>query len=184
MRYLISIFVLLLAACSSTPEKMYYQLPIHASETQSVAVMNKGQVWLQRIMLSDVLTSNGITYQTTDVSYTNASTHLWASPLEQQLGQSMVSELSAALPEKLVSLQPLQNSPDTLDITLTAFNGRYDGKVLIQGFWTYSKDKNVIRRNFDVQLDQQEDGYPELVRTLATGWQQVAKGIADEINKH
>lgn len=184
MRYLISIFVLLLAACSSTPEKMYYQLPIHASETQSAAVMNKGQVWLQRIMLSDVLTSNGITYQTTDVSYTNASTHLWASPLEQQLGQSMVSELSAALPEKLVSLQPLQNSPDTLDITLTAFNGRYDGKVLIQGFWTYSKDKNVIRRNFDVQLDQQEDGYPELVRTLATGWQQVAKGIADEINKH
>ena len=184
MRYLISIFVLLLAACSSTPEKMYYQLPINASKTQSAAVVDKGQVWLQRIMLSDVLTSNGITYQTTDVSYTNASTHLWASPLEQQLGQSMVSELSAALPEKLVSLQPLQNSPDTLDITLTAFNGRYDGKVLIQGFWTYSQDKNVIRRNFDVQLDQQEDGYPELVRTLSMGWQQVAKGIADEINKH
>ncbi|WOB89848.1 membrane integrity-associated transporter subunit PqiC [Providencia sp. PROV175] len=184
MRYLLSIFVLLLAACSSTPEKKYYQLPMKTPQTQSAEVMNKGQVWLQRIMLSDVLTSNGITYQTTDVSYTNASTHLWASPLEQQLGQSMVSELSAALPEKLVSLQPLQNSPDTLDITLTAFNGRYDGKVLIQGFWTYTHDKNVIRLNFDVQLDQNEDGYPELVRTLSMGWQQVAESIAKEIDKY
>ncbi|MEX6399449.1 ABC-type transport auxiliary lipoprotein family protein [Providencia hangzhouensis] len=116
--------------------------------------MDKGQVWLQRIMLSDVLTSNGITYQTTDVSYTNASTHLWASPFQQQLGQSMVREFCPALPEKLVSLQPLQNSPDTLDITLTAFNGRYDGKVLVQGFWTYSHNNNVIRRNFDVQLNE------------------------------
>ncbi|GAB1438256.1 membrane integrity-associated transporter subunit PqiC [Providencia sp.] len=184
MRYLLSIFVLLLAACSSTPEKKYYQLPIKAPQSQSAAVMDKGQVWLQRIMLSDVLTSNGITYQTTDVSYTNASTHLWASPLEQQLGQAMVSELSAGLPDKLVSLQPLQNSPDTLDITLTAFNGRYDGKVLVQGFWTFSHDKTVIRRNFDIQLDQHEDGYPELVRTLSTAWQQVADNIIKEISKY
>ncbi len=53
-------------------------------QTHPAEVMDKGQVWLQRIMLSDVLTSNGITYQTTDVSY-NVSTHM-ASPLEQQLG--------------------------------------------------------------------------------------------------
>lgn len=66
----------------------------------------------------------------------------------------MVSELSSALPGRLVSLQPLQNSPDTLDITLTSFNGRYDGKVLVQGFWTLSRDKEIIRRNFDIQLEQ------------------------------
>ncbi|MGO2334711.1 membrane integrity-associated transporter subunit PqiC [Providencia sp.] len=181
MRYLLSLFVLMLAACSSVPEKMYYQLPMKSSKVQNVEVMSKNQVWLQRIMLSDVLTSNGITYQTSDVSYSNASTHLWASPLEQQLGQSMVSELSTALPEQLVSLQALQNSPDTLDITLTAFNGRYDGIVLVQGFWTFTQGKEVTRRNFDVQLEQKEDGYPELVRTLALGWQQVADGIAKEV---
>ncbi|EMF0916881.1 membrane integrity-associated transporter subunit PqiC [Providencia stuartii] len=184
MRYLISIFVLMLAACSSTPEKVYYQLPVKSPATQSTVVMGQqNQIWLQRIMLADVLTSNGITYQTSDVSYNNASSHLWASPLEQQLGQSMVSELSSALPGRLVSLQPLQNSPDTLDITLTSFNGRYDGKVLVQGFWTLSRGKEIIRRNFDIQLEQKEDGYPELVRTLADGWQQVASEIAKEANK-
>ncbi|VEB68035.1 ABC-type uncharacterized transport system, auxiliary component [Providencia rustigianii] len=183
MRYLLSIAVLLLAACSSTPEKMYYQLPMKAPEAQQAVVMGKGQVWLQRVTLSDVLTSNGITYQTSDVAYTNASTHLWASPLEQQLGQSMVRELSAALPDRLISLQPLQNSPETLDITLTAFNGRYDGKVLVQGFWTLIQGDSIVRRNFDIQLDQSEDGYPELVRTLASGWQQVASDIAKEISK-
>ncbi|OAT53680.1 membrane integrity-associated transporter subunit PqiC [Providencia heimbachae] len=183
MRYLLSIFVLMLAACSSVPEKKYYQLPMKAPVAQEASVMGKEQVWLQRIMLSDVLTTNGITYQTSDVSYSNASTHLWASPLEQQLGQSMVRELSFALPNRLVSLQPLQKSPEALDITLTAFNGRYDGTVLIQGFWTLSKDNEIIRRNFDIQLEQKEDGYPELVRTLALGWEQVAKSIAKEINK-
>lgn len=96
MRYLVSIFVLMLAACSSTPEKMYYQLPVKAPATQTAVVMGQqNQIWLQRVMLADVLTSNGITYQTSDVSYSNASSHLWASPLEQQLGQSMVSELSS-----------------------------------------------------------------------------------------
>lgn len=183
MKYFLSIFVLMLAACSSVPEKMYYQLPMNAPEVQSSVVMDKSQIWLQRIMLSDVLASNGITYQISDVSYSNASTHLWASPLEQQLGQAMVRELSSALPERLVSLQPLQSSPETLDVTLTAFNGRYDGTVLVQGFWTLSQGNELVRRNFDVQLEQKEDGYPELVRTLALGWQQVAKSIAAEIDK-
>ncbi len=41
MRYLLSIFVLLLAACSSTPEKKYYQLPMKTSDT-SAEVMDKG----------------------------------------------------------------------------------------------------------------------------------------------
>ncbi|MFW2168228.1 ABC-type transport auxiliary lipoprotein family protein, partial [Enterobacter cloacae complex sp.6722794] len=90
---------------------------------------------------------------------------------------------SSTLPDRFISLQPLQSSPETLDITLTAFNGRYDGKVLVQGFWTLMRGDNVIRRNFDIQLEQQEDGYPELVRTLANGWQKVAVDIAQEINK-
>ncbi|MCZ0180624.1 ABC-type transport auxiliary lipoprotein family protein, partial [Escherichia coli] len=92
---------------SSSPDKVYYQLPMKAPEVQSATVMGKGQVWLQRITLADVLTSNGITYQTSDVAYSNASAHLWASPLEQQLGQSMVRELSSTLPDRFISLQPL-----------------------------------------------------------------------------
>ena len=56
--------------------------------------------------------------------------------------------------------------------------------MLIQGFWTLSHGDKVIRRNFDVQLDQQQDGYPDLVRTLSLGWQQVADNIAKEIAKY
>ena len=69
MKYLLAIGVFLLAACSSSPDKVYYQLPMKAPEVQSATVMGKGQVWLQRITLADVLTSNGITYQTSDVAY-------------------------------------------------------------------------------------------------------------------
>ncbi|KPD01885.1 membrane integrity-associated transporter subunit PqiC [Moellerella wisconsensis] len=182
MRYLAFIAVFMLAACSNTPDKAYYQLPINATKIQEQAnTTGRNQIWVQRITLSDMLAANGIAYQTTDVSYTNASSHVWASPLDQQLAQALVVDLSTALPNRLVALQPLESQPDTLDITLTGFHGRYDGHVIIQGYWTFSHDSQIIRRSFDLVLEQTEDGYPALVRTLSTGWQQVANSIANEI---
>ena len=62
-----------------------------------------------------------------------SSTNLWAGPLEQQLLEVMTTELSQALPDRLVSVQPLENKPDTLTVTVTSFHGRYDGKVIVSG---------------------------------------------------
>ncbi len=184
MRYLAFIAVFMLAACSSVPEKAYYQLPINATPaTEQGRVAGSSQIWVQRISVSDMLASSGIAYQTTDVSYVNASTHLWASPLEQQLAQALVADLSNALPGRLIGLQPLENRPDTLEVTLTGFHGRYDGYVIVQGYWTYSQGDQITRRSFDLKLQQQEDGYPSLVRVLSNGWSQVAESIADELKK-
>ncbi|HGJ5883347.1 membrane integrity-associated transporter subunit PqiC [Arsenophonus sp.] len=183
MRYLAWILCFLLICCSSGIEKSYYQLPTTPSlVTKKSYLLTQKQLWVQTVQLSGILAANGITYQTSDVNYVNANNHLWASPLEQQLMQNLVNQLSIMLPNRLVSAQPLENRPDSLNVFLTAFYGRYDGKVIIQGNWIYKSDKGIIKRDFSLLLDQDENGYSALVRTLARGWTQVGQSIASQLS--
>ncbi|MBS9423244.1 membrane integrity-associated transporter subunit PqiC [Photorhabdus caribbeanensis] len=185
MRRLALILVIFISACSRQPEKTYYQLPVVTIASQkSAIVQHDRQLWVQRVMLSDYLSSPGVVYQSSDVSYISAANHLWASPLEQQLQQVLVAELTIALPQRLVSAQPLVNKPDTLDVTVTSFHGRYDGKVILQGYWTLTcqgSETSVVKQPFSIELKQEEDGYDDLVRTLAKGWSQLAKAIANQL---
>ncbi|MDR0219203.1 MAG: membrane integrity-associated transporter subunit PqiC [Enterobacteriaceae bacterium] len=175
---------LLIAGCSSSqPQKTYYQLPISTvnAEVSKIDLSQKHQLWVKRIHLADYLSSSGITYQTGDVSYSNASNHLWASPLEQQLHQILVTQLRSAFPQRLISDQLLEKNADVLDITITAFHGRYDGRAIIQGYWTLSDQKNVITHTFNLELKQTKEGYAELVRTLSKGYSQVIQSIVSQI---
>ncbi|MGP1959409.1 MAG: membrane integrity-associated transporter subunit PqiC [Arsenophonus sp. NC-TX2-MAG3] len=183
MRYLLWIFYFLLISCSNGIEKSYYQLPTTLNlVTKKSDLLTKKQLWVQTVQLSGILAANGITYQTSDVNYINASNHLWASPLEQQLIQNLVNQLSISLPNRLVSAQPLENRPDSLNVILIAFHGRYDGKVIIQGNWTYKSDKNIIKQDFSLVLDQNENGYSALVKRLARGWTQIGEAIASQLS--
>ncbi|MEQ1975165.1 membrane integrity-associated transporter subunit PqiC [Xenorhabdus sp. SGI240] len=176
----------LIAGCSdSQPQKTYYQLPDLAnlvSQEGKLGAKHERQLWIKRVNLSDYLAAPGIVYQTGEVSYINASNHLWASPLQQQLQQVLISELSAAFPYRLVSQQELEKDADALDITITAFHGRYDGQVLIEGYWILSNPYSVIRRSFSLKLKQEKDGYAELVLTLAKGYNQLGKSIARQLS--
>ncbi|NRN28654.1 membrane integrity-associated transporter subunit PqiC [Photorhabdus heterorhabditis] len=176
------ILVIFISACSNQPEKTYYQLPVVAIAPQNSAVIQHDhQLWVQRIILSDYLASSGVVYQSSDVSYVSAVNHLWAGPLEQQLQQVLVAELTMALPQRLVSAQPLVSKPETLDVIITGFHGRYDGKVILQGYWTLTRQGRVVKWPFNLELKQEEDGYDDLVRTLAKGWSQLAQAIASQL---
>ncbi|MBE8597043.1 membrane integrity-associated transporter subunit PqiC [Xenorhabdus sp. BG5] len=184
-----SVFIVgsgLIAGCSdSQPLKTYYQLPALANQVSQegkLGAKHERQLWIKKVNLSDYLAAPGIVYQTGEVSYINASNHLWASPLQQQLQQVLISELSAAFPHRLVSQQELEKGADALDITITAFHGRYDGQVLIEGYWLLSNPGRVIRRPFSLKLKQEKDGYAELVLTLAKGYSQLVKSIARQLS--
>ncbi|MBC8948918.1 MULTISPECIES: membrane integrity-associated transporter subunit PqiC [Xenorhabdus] len=184
-----SVFIVgtgLIAGCSdSQSSKTYYQLPVLANrvlQEGKLGAKHERQLWIKRVNLSDYLAAPGIVYQTGEVSYISASNHLWASPLQQQLQQVLISELSAAFPHRLVSQQELEKDADALDITITAFHGRYDGQVLIEGYWLLSNSDRVIRRPFSLKLKQEKDGYTELVLTLAEGYSQLVKSIARQLS--
>ena len=173
---------LALSACSSTPETTYYQLP---SAVKGMAVSSadamRPAVFVQHVSVPDYLSGNGLVYQTSDVKYVIAANNLWASPLDQQLQQTLVANLSQALPGWLVSSSSLGQQQETLNVNVTGFHGRYDGQAVISGDWVLEHQGQITKRSFSLTLPQKEDGYDALVRTLAAGWQQQAQEIAKSI---
>ncbi len=177
--------VMLLAACGGNNDKHYYQLPVAAQENAGQPLPSAGgtrHIWLSRVNVSDYLAGGGLVYQQSDVRYVTASNNLWASPLEQQLRQTMVAHLSNRLPGALVSASPAQGEQDQLEFSVTGFHGRYDGRAVIQGEWQLTHDEQVTRYPFNLVLKQDKDGYDALVRTLAQGWQQIGQAAAGRIS--
>ncbi|MGK3123481.1 membrane integrity-associated transporter subunit PqiC [Candidatus Pantoea formicae] len=180
---LIMAALLLLAGCSSTIENTYYQLPSgsNMARVESPANGNQPMIWVEQVTVPDFMAGNGLVYQTSDVKYVIAANNLWASPLDQQLQQTLVTNLSKALPGRLVASTPLGDTHDTLTVNVTGFQGRYDGQVVVSGEWLLQHQGRLIKHGFNLTLPQTEDGYDALVRTLAIGWQQTAQQIANSV---
>ncbi|MBP1524076.1 membrane integrity-associated transporter subunit PqiC [Salmonella enterica subsp. enterica serovar Worthington] len=139
-------------------------------------------LWVEQVSVPDYLAGNGVVYQTSDVQYVIANNNLWASPLDQQLRNTLVANLSARL--RLGRRFPaVGNHPDTLNVTVTGFHGRYDGKVIVSGEWLLNHNGQLIKRPFHIEASQQKDGYDEMVKVLASAWSQEAAAIADEIKR-
>ncbi len=134
-------------------------------------------------IVSTYVGTNGVVYQTSDVKYVIANNNLWASPLDQQLRNTLVANLSTQLPGWVVASQPLGSAQDTLNVTVTEFNGRYDGKVIVSGEWLLNHQGQLIKRPFRLEGVQTQDGYDEMVKVLASVWSQEAASIAQEIKR-
>ncbi|WHS97466.1 MAG: Intermembrane transport lipoprotein PqiC [Pantoea stewartii] len=171
---------LALSACSSTVNTTYYQLPSGAASMQVISSEANAQptLWVQQITVPDYLAGNGLVYQTSDVKYVIAANNLWASPLDQQLQQTLITNLTKALPGRLVTQTLIGQEHDTLSVTVNDFQGRYDGKAVISGQWTLEHQGRFTKQAFNLVLPQREDGYDSLVKTLAQGWQKIAQQIA------
>lgn len=175
---------LILTACSSKPETTWYQLPsAHKGGAVSNSVTQRPAVFVQHISVPDFLAGNGLVYQSSDVKYVIASNNLWASPLDQQLQQTLIANLSGELPSWLVSGSPLIQQQDTLNVNISDFHGRYDGHAVISGDWLLEHQGQIIKRSFILTVPLREDGYDALVRSLAAGWQQEAQQIAQVIRQ-
>lgn len=179
--------VVVLAACSS-PQKVYYQLPAMTQGTTqgtaslSVTPVDSRQLWVAPVILTDSLAGNGIVFQTSAVRYTIATNNLWASPLDQQLQQALASSLRARLPGwNVVAAGVAGASASSLQINVTAFQGRFDGKAVIQGDWVLHSNKRIVTQPFSFEVAQTEDGYDALVAALGKGWQQVAEQISQRL---
>lgn len=182
-KWLVLAAACLLAACSSTENKTYYQLPQATGTVQNSASANQRLLWVEQVSIPDFLAGSGVVYQTSDVQYVIASNNLWASPLDQQLRTTLVANLSNQLPGWVVSSQPLGSDQDTLNVSVNGFHGRYDGKVIVSGEWLLNHQGQLTKRPFHIELAQQQDGYDAMVKVLAQAWSQEATSIAQTINR-
>lgn len=171
----------LLTGCASSGQNAYYQLPVQ-TQTFSVksAIPAERQVQFLGVTLPDYLNNTGIVYQTSDVTYTVAQQNLWSGSLKSQVEQRVLANLNTALPQWLVGWQTT-GSDKSLALSLNSFHGRYDGRVVIRGEWTYVKGQTLTTRPFERVLIQPNDGYESLVATLAQGLTEETKAMAQYI---
>ncbi|BET40128.1 membrane integrity-associated transporter subunit PqiC [Atlantibacter hermannii] len=184
-KWLPVVIAALLSACSSSSDegKIYYQLPA-GEQTQSVAASKGTQLlWVEQVTIPDYLAGNGVVYQTSDVQFNIANSNLWASPLDQQLRNTLVANLSSQLPGWVVSSTPLGTQQQVLNVNVTGFHGRYDGRVIVSGEWLLNNQGQLVKRPFHIELKQQQDGYDAMVKTLGQAWQQEAQMMAAEIKR-
>ena len=188
MKWIPVVLALFLTACSSSDQKTYYQLPVLSSTASTGSVMSSGaaaqrHLWVERVSVADYLAGSGLVYQTNDVQYTLTQNNLWASPLDQQLRNTLVANLSSQLPGWVVASQPLGSDQDTLSVNVTGFHGRYDGSVVVSGEWLLNHQGQLMKRPFHLEMKQKNDGYDEMVKVLAQGWAQESTSIAREISR-
>lgn len=100
---------------------------------QSSSSQGSRLLWVEQVAAPDYLAGNGVVYQTSDVQYVIANNNLWASPLDQQLRNTLVANLSSQLPCLGSRLAASGKHQDTLNVNVTGFHGRYDGAVVISG---------------------------------------------------
>src|SRR5690606_4580557 len=151
-KWLIIAGALVLTACSSgSDNKSYYQLPLSAqSGAQSSSSQGSGLLWVEQVAVPDYLAGNGVVYQTSDVQYVIANNNLWASPLDQQLRNTLVANLSSQLPGWVVASQPIGSDQGTLNLTVTGLHGRYDGAHVTSGAWLNKHQRQLINCPFQL----------------------------------
>ena len=183
-KWLVTIAALWLAGCSSGEiNKNYYQLPVVQSGTQSTASQGNRLLWVEQVTVPDYLAGNGVVYQPSDVKYVIGSHHLGATPVDHHVRTTLGGSRRPPLPGWVVASQPLGSAQDTLNVTVTEFNGRYDGKVIVSGEWLLNHQGQLIKRPFRLEGVQTQDGYDEMVKVLAGVWSQEAASIAQEIKR-
>lgn len=183
-KWLAFMMAMLLSACSSSDDKTFYQLPVVSSaNVQGLVTNSTHQLWVDQVTVPDFLAGNGVVYQTTDVQYVIATQNLWASPLDQQLRNTLVANLSAQLPGWVISSQPLGSEQSVLSVNVTGFQGRYDGKTIVSGEWLLNHHDRMIKRPFHIEIKQTQDGYEAMVLALSQAWLQASQGLAGQISR-
>ncbi|MGL4206778.1 MAG: ABC-type transport auxiliary lipoprotein family protein [Aeromonadaceae bacterium] len=171
-----------LLGCASPSTPAYYALELPGAEPPTRQVTQGPLLVVERVVLPEYLNDMGIAFQQDDVQVVTANQARWAEALDRQLSRSLVQTLSRQFAQLQVVEGP---NPDRqvwhLNLEVTGFQGRFDGKAVVAGRWLLQRGELSYSQAFQRTVPLSEDGYPALVRALRSGWQQEVATLAKEI---
>jgi len=183
-RFFIGMLFILLTACVSQPvtQTNFYTLPVtQASEP----VVSDKTVFIKPIILADFLSNNGVVLQLDDITIHSAQYHQWAEPLTDQLSRALRDRLQAAQSNyRIVNLPSFaKQSTYQLQLEFDQFQGRFDGKAVTTGQWQLMNiaGETLKTQRFSLTQDLPAEGYPVLIRALATNLDKLAAEVAKQL---
>lgn len=184
---LAGITLLVAAGCASkTVQPTSYMLPTSIPEQH---YSNALAVAIAPVRLTGLLDNQGIVMELNDIEVHQARYHLWAEDIGVQLQQQLQQRLTLSLPHAQIVAkgQPLQADLPQREVrvSVNAFQGSYSGKAIVQGQWLLLGEQGQLlkQHNFRIEQPLPADGYPALVRALASAWDQVSEQLAATLAK-
>ncbi|NUF48310.1 PqiC family protein [Gilliamella sp. ESL0250] len=179
------LFAILVGCSASIPSKSYFQLTSNSQIPVSQNMKTTNQfIWIESVDVASFLNKPGIVLQTDNIKYETAINHLWVSTLSQQLQDRLTQDLTAMLPNYLVSSKSITTPTLTVKLFIDSFHGSYTGDAIIKGRWVVTDRKNNIEsKPFERHIPLATNGYDALVKALSKGWQDEELDFANSI-KH
>ncbi|MGR5235767.1 PqiC family protein [Vibrio alfacsensis] len=179
----------LLAGCSSAPEQTgaLYLLPeASASMAASRTMAERPLLVVRPVALASYLNDSGIVYRTSETQVVQAKHHQWAYSISEQITQRMIAELrdkqSQYWPVEVNNLLD-QSGKNKLQLTLSKFNGSYDGNAEIEGEWLLIGADGKAKSSAPIKISMplQNEGYDALVDALSIGLNNLTDQIAAQL---
>lgn len=177
----LGVSLVLLAGCATTPSSpSLFVLDAGASAPDTTPQPGAPTLMIAPVAAASYLDQGGIVYQTGPHKVVIANDNRWASSLSGQLTDDLYTTLARRLPGvNVVRANGNQQGLYQLQTRVDQFLGHYDGKAHIAGRWTLvgPNGKTLAGRAFEKTVALPADGYPALVNSLSSGWQDIARGM-------
>ena len=179
----------LLAGCSSAPENSgaLYVLPeANSPKVSDAMIALRSQLVVRPVELAGYLTDSGIVYRTSETKIVQAKHYRWAHNISEQITQRVIDELrskqSQYWPVEVNNLLD-QSGGNKLQLSLSKFNGSYQGNAEIEGEWLIIDANGKVKNSAPIKIKMplQDDGYDALVDALSVGLNNLTDQIAAQL---
>ncbi|MEM8712010.1 MAG: PqiC family protein [Planctomycetota bacterium] len=165
------LILLVLASCSSTPERHTYTL----SPAQGGAPARSVLVAEVRVSAPTYLNFAGIALASGAHEFTYAAHHEWVEPLEEGVQRALRRQLErVGVPEDV----------ERIDVSLERFHGEIDGTVMLEAIWQArrpSSDRQHAAVRFRAVETSLGQGYGHMVEAHHRLLERLAEEIASTL---
>ncbi len=179
----------LLAGCSSSPEttsSMYLLPPAETNVLSNTSMTGRPLLVVRPVELASYLNNSGIVYRMSESQIIQAKHNQWAQSISEQITQRIIDDLRHKQvhywPVKVHSLLD-QHSENKLQLSLSKFNGNYQGNAELEGEWMLIDGNGKVKRRAQVKIliPLQDKGYDALVNALSNGLSNLTNNIAQQL---
>ncbi|MDK9781404.1 membrane integrity-associated transporter subunit PqiC [Vibrio sp. B172a] len=179
----------LLAGCSSAPEDTgaLYVLPEASSaKVSDTMIAQRPQLVVRPVELASYLADSGIVYRASETQIIQAKHNQWAHSISEQITTRVIDELrskqSQYWPVEVNNLLD-QSDENKLQLSLSKFNGSYEGNAEIEGEWLLVDANGKVKTSAPVKISMplQDEGYDALVDALSVGLNNLTDQIAAQL---
>ena len=186
MKTWLLMLVIFIAGCTASKTQQHSLLLLPASATTPIAENTK-PILVVSTNLDAYLDQVSLIYRVSETQIVLTKHNSWAQQISDQINQRVIANLRAQQtsywPVALNSSMKLNTQPKLL-VHLSKFNGAFTGEAELSGEWSLIDAQGALIKSdyFQINKPLKEEGYDQLVISLAQGIDDFSGFIAEQLS--